>query len=432
MRARSAMAVAALTALVLTLPVTTASATPATPRALPVGPGQATAPGAFVPIGLTRALDTRSDQENPAGAARKLQPGESFDVPLSAWQNHPPRELPVVPADATAVVVNVTATNTTAAGYLTVRRDGAVPGAPVTSTLNFEAGETVSNMITVAVDPRGANSSPQINVYNNAGTTDVVVDILGYYAPSTPQRPGHKYDPVRPTRLADTRVEGGRLGRGGVVTADVARRDLGTADATAVVLNVTAVDPSTEGFVVAHPTSWPLPAEGSHLNYGPGRTVANQVVVPVGPEGTIEFFNTGSTDLVVDIVGYYGPSGHNLYSAVTEQARLLDTRPGAGAWAFSTLEFPVAGRSGVPDNATAVTLNVTATEPQADGHLAVFAADGTAARPSTSNLNFNAGRTVANGVAAQLGGNPGSVAVYHHAAGFTQVIADLTGWFVQG
>ncbi|MEV0187159.1 hypothetical protein AB0I39_01315 [Kitasatospora purpeofusca] len=429
MRARSAMAVAALTALVLTLPVTTASATP---RALPVGPGQATAPAAFVPIGITRALDTRSYQENPAGAARKLQPGESFDVPLSNWKNHPPRELPVVPADATAVVVNVTATDTTADGYLTVRRDGGMPGAPTTSTLNFRAGETVSNMITVAVDPRGAGTSPQINVYNNAGTTDVVVDILGYYAPSTPQRPGHKYDPVRPTRLTDTRTEGGRLGRGSVVTANVARRDLGTADARAVVLNVTAVDPSTEGFVVAHPSSSPLPAEGSHLNYGPGRTVANQVVVPVGPDGTIEFFNTGSTDLLVDIVGAYGPSGHNLYSATTEQSRLLDTRYGSGEIAFSTHRLPVAGVSGIPADATAVTLNMTVTEPQSDGHLTVFPSDETAARPGTSNLNFNAGQTVANGVTTELGGDPGSVDIYHHAAGRSQLIADLTGYFVKG
>ncbi|MFE6748653.1 hypothetical protein ACFVGM_22580 [Kitasatospora purpeofusca] len=431
MRARSAMAVAALTALVLTLPVTTASATPATPRALPVGPGQATAPAAFVPIGITRALDTRSYQENPAGAARKLQPGESFDVPLSNWKNHPPRELPVVPADATAVVVNVTATNTTEDGYLTVRRDGGMPGAPTTSTLNFRAGETVSNMTTVAVEPRGASTSPQINVYNNAGTTDVVVDILGYYAPSTPQRPGQKYEPITPVRLSDTRTEGGRLGWGSVVTSYVARRDLGTADARAVVLNVTAVDPSTEGFVVAHPSSSPLPAEGSHLNYGPGRTVANQVVVPVGPDGTIEFFNTGSTDLVVDIVGAYGPSGHDLYSAMTEQSRLMDTRYGSGEIAFSTHRLPVAGVSGVPADATAVTLNMTVTEPQADGHLEAYGSL-PGYRPGTSNLNFNAGQTVANGVTTGLGGDPGSVDIYHHSAGRSQLIADLTGYFVKG
>ncbi len=75
---------------------------------------------------------------------------------------------------------------------------------------------------------------------------------------------------------------------------------------------------------------------------------------------------------------------------------------------------------------------MTATEPQADaGHLEVFAAD-EAGRPGTSSLNFNVGQTVANAVTAQLGGNPGSVDVYHHSAGSTQVIADLTGWFVQG
>ncbi|MFB8236971.1 hypothetical protein ACFC58_10520 [Kitasatospora purpeofusca] len=429
MRARSATAVAALTALVLTLPVTTASAAPDTVSVSAVG---ATAPAAFVPLGIARILDTRTYDQTPLRYPRAVGAGETFGFPVAGWSHHPPQELTAVPDDATAVVVNVTATDTTADGYLTIRPDVAgQTGTPATSTLNFKAGQTVSNTATVALTPRGTNRSPRITVFNSAGQTSVVVDILGYYAPSTPERRGQKYDPVRPTRLADTRVEGGRLGWGGIVTADVAREDLGTADAKAVVLNVTAVDPSTEGFVVAYPSGSTLPRQGSNVSYGPGRTVANQVVVPVGADGKVKLFNTGSTELVVDIVGAYGPSGLNLYSAVTDQTRVLDTRYGSGTPAFSTLRFPVAGVAGVPDNATAVTLNVTATEPQADGHLEVFAAD-EAGRPGTSSLNFKAGETVANAVTAQLGGSPGSVDVYHHSAGSTQVLADLTGWFVQG
>ncbi|MFB8166365.1 hypothetical protein ACFC60_00285 [Kitasatospora purpeofusca] len=431
MRARSAMAVAALTALVLALPVTTASAAPDTVAAGASSAG-ATAPAAFVPLKISRILDTRTYDQTPLRYPRAVEAGETFGFPVANWSHHPPQELTAVPDDATAVVVNVTATDTTAEGHLTVRPDTPdQQGTPVTSTLNFEAGQTVSNTATVALAPRGTNRSPRISVYNSAGRVSVVVDILGYYAPSTPKRPSQKYEPVRPTRLADTRVEGGRLRWGSIVTADVAREDLGTADAKAVVLNVTAVDPSTEGFVVAYPSGTELPYQGSNVSYGPGRTVANQVVVPVGADGKVKLFNTGSTELVVDIVGAYGPSGHNLYSAVTDQSRVLDTRYGSGTPAFSTLRFPVAGVAGVPDNATAVTLNVTATEPQADGHLEVFAAD-EAGRPGTSSLNFEAGRTVANAVTAQLGGNPGSVDVYHHSAGSTQVIADLTGWFVQG
>ncbi|SDS91882.1 serine protease [Streptomyces sp. TLI_053] len=435
MRTRSAMAVAALTALVLTLPVTTASAAPApapgtAPAAVSAGTDGATAPAAFVPLRITRVLDTRNNQ-NWTRTWHPLAAGENFHVPIVSWRNHAPQYYAAVPADATAVVVNVTATNTTADGYLTVRRDAGLPGVPATSTLNFKAGETVSNTVTVALAPNGRYDTPEISVYNNAGTTDVVADVLGYYVPSTPERPAQKYDPVRPTRLADTRVEGGRLGWGSIVTADVAREELGTAGAKAVVLNVTAVDPSKEGFVVAYASGETLPNQGSNVSYGPGRTVANQVVVPVGADGKVKLFNTGSTDLVVDLVGFYGPSGHNLYSAVTDQTRLLDTRPGYGAWAFSTLEFPVAGVAGVPADATAATLNVTVTEPRADGHLEVFAADG-AGRPGTSNLNFAAGQTVANGVTAQLGGAPGSVDIYHHSDGFTHVIADLTGYFVAG
>ncbi|MFB8060983.1 hypothetical protein ACFC6U_33160, partial [Kitasatospora purpeofusca] len=360
MRARSAMTTAALTALVLTLPVTTASAAPApapgtAPGTASAGTGGATAPAAFVSLGIRRLLDTRSYRENPTGQARKLQPGENFPVPLSTWKSHPPREVPEVPADATAVVVNVTATNTTEDGYLTVRRDADLPGAPTTSTLNFKAGETVSNTVTVAVARRGANTSPQISVYNNAGTTDVVVDILGYYGPGTSTRPAERYDNVMPIRVTDTRVEGGRLGWGSVVTAGVARDSLGTYEATSVLLNVTAVDPSTEGFVVAYPSDGTLPIEGSHLNYGPGRTVANQVVVPVGADGGIKLFNTGSTDLVVDVIGYYGPWAHHLYSAVTEQSRLLDTRDD-GQSPFSTHRLQVTGVAGVPENAATVTL----------------------------------------------------------------------------
>ncbi|MFJ4096161.1 hypothetical protein ACIPYS_31645 [Kitasatospora sp. NPDC089913] len=438
MRARSAMTTAALTALVLTLPVTTASAAPAptpapgaTPGTASTGTGGATAPAGFVSLGIRRLLDTRSYRENPAGAARKLQPGENFAVPLSAWKSHPPREIPTVPADATAVVVNVTATNPTEDGYLTVRRNVDRPGAPATSTLNFKAGETVSNTVTVAVDPRGAGTSPQISVYNNAGTTDVVVDVLGYYAPSTSTRTADRYDTVRPVRITDTRTEGGRLRWGSVVTAGVARDSLGTYEATSVLLNVTAVDPSTEGFLVAYPSGSDLPIEGSHLNYGPGRTVANQVVVPVGPDGNINLFNTGSTDLVIDVIGYYGPWAHDLYSAVTEQTRLLDTRYDGGQPAFSTRRLPVTGTAGVPENATSVTMNMTVTEPQADGHLEVYPAD-QGGRPGTSNLNFNAGRTVANGVTTDQGGVQHAVDVYHHSAGPSQLIADLTGYFVEG
>ncbi|MFI9330584.1 hypothetical protein ACIGZJ_23945 [Kitasatospora sp. NPDC052868] len=430
MRARPAVALSVLTALTLTAPVLAAAPATAAPVAAAaasasgVGPGQSTTPAAFVPLEIRRLLDTRSARETPAGQARPLTAGESFDVPLSAWKSHPEREIPVVPQSATAVLVNVTVTDPTSDGYLTVRRDGDMPGAPATSTLNFKAGETISNTIAVAVAPREYGASPQINLYNNAGDTHVVVDVLGYYAPTGTD----KYDSVRPTRLVDTRTTGGNRS---IVPVQVAKPELGTAGAKAVVLNVTAAEPRNHGFVVAYPSDKPYPSEGSNLNYVPGRTTANQVVVPVGPDGRINLLNTGSADLVVDIVGYYGPSGHNLFSAVTEQPRLLDTRYGSALMPFATRVLPVAGgNTGVPPTATAATLNVTVTEPGAGGHVDVFRADDI--RPGTSNVNFNPGQTVANGVTSELGDVPGAVGIYLHSAAPAQAIVDLTGFFTAG
>ncbi|MFG3051084.1 hypothetical protein ACGFZP_09040 [Kitasatospora sp. NPDC048239] len=433
MRARPAVALSVLTALTLTAPVLAAAPATAAPVATAataasgVGPGQSTTPAAFVPLNIRRLLDTRDARETPAGQARPLNPGESFDVPLSAWKSHPEREVPVVPKEATAVLVNVTVTNPSTDGYLTVRRDGDMPGPPATSTLNFRAGETISNTIAVAVAPPGSAKGPQINLYNNAGTTHVVVDVLGYYAPTGTD----KYDAVQPTRLVDSRISGGRLGWGSIVSPKVATAELGTAGAKAVVLNVTAAEPSTSGFVTAYPSGEPYPSEGSNLNYAPGRTTANQVVVPVGADGRINVFNTGSTDLVVDIVGFYGPSGHNLFSAVTEQPRLLDTRYGSALMPFATRVLPVAGgNTGVPPTATAATLNVTVTGPGAGGHVDVFRADDI--RPGTSSVNFNPGQTVANGVTSELGDVPGAVGIYLHSAAPAQAIVDLTGFFTAG
>ena len=70
-------------------------------------------------------------------------------------------------------------------------------------------------------------------------------------------------------------------------------------------------------------------------------------------------------------------------------------------------------------------LNITATGPTAGGFLTVFPT-GTG-RPNASNLNFGPGQTVPNLVIAQVGTN-GQVSIYN-AAGSTQLIADVAGWF---
>jgi hypothetical protein len=75
---------------------------------------------------------------------------------------------------ATAVVINVTVTGATAASYLTVYPDGTPR--PLASDVNFGAGATVPNLAVVKLGADG-----KLAVYNHAGSTSVIIDVLGYY-----------------------------------------------------------------------------------------------------------------------------------------------------------------------------------------------------------------------------------------------------------
>ena len=99
--------------------------------------------------------------------AGPLQPGDIWTLPLAGTNG--------IPADATAVVVNVTATNVAASTFVTVWPAGQV--APTTSNLNVVAGDTRANLVTVALGADGA-----IELRSAQATTDVVVDLAGYYS----------------------------------------------------------------------------------------------------------------------------------------------------------------------------------------------------------------------------------------------------------
>lgn len=197
-----------------------------------------------------------------------------------------------------------------------------------------------------------------------------------------------------------------------------------------MILNVTATGGTGDTFLTVYPAGRQRPEWGSNLNVKPGRTVPNQVVVPVGADGKIEVFNhIGSQHVIVDIVGFYGPSGQGLFSALKVPVRLYDTRPNLYEGRPSQELMPFSSRriaagGGAPADAVAVAVNVTATAPSDYGHFTVFADD--EAKPITSNLNFVPWQTTTNSVTTKLGG--GAFDVYNNS-GWTHAIADLTGYF---
>ena len=149
--------------------------------------------------------------------------------------------MPGLPAATTAVELNVTATDPSSVSFLNVS-----PGAethPPASSLNFGPGQTIPNMVLVPLGPGNT-----VTFYNNAGTVNVVADLVGSYAPGA----GAGFTGKVPTRVLDTRLGTGalkaKLGAGRTVTLTVPDLPAGT---TAVALNVTATDPPSSSFLTA-------------------------------------------------------------------------------------------------------------------------------------------------------------------------------------
>ncbi|HEV8296113.1 MAG TPA: hypothetical protein VGQ20_02410, partial [Acidimicrobiales bacterium] len=346
----------------------------------------------FTSMAPARILDTR----NNLGLPGKFGAETTRDLTIAGTYG--------VPADATAVALNVTVTNATENAYLTVfPKTGGLP--PGTSSVNFVAGTNVANMVIVKLGTGGA-----VSIFNKAGTSDVIADIVGYFQANT----GDKINSVVPERIVDTRNgKGGSLGpipAGGSLTYDV-RALAGTvpATATAVALNVTATEGTTGGYFTVYPSGGPKPYT-SAVNFGANQNVANLVITKLSSDGKITIFSeTGATNLIIDVFAYFDSSGGLL--APLTPARLLDTR-GAGTvdGAFNAgpalgesgvVELTVLGRGGVPaTGATTVVLNITATQPTVGGYLSTWPD----AKPAelTSNLNFVAGQTVPNLVVARV------------------------------
>jgi hypothetical protein len=227
-----------------------------------------------------------------------------------------------------------------------------------------------------------------------------------------------------PTRLLDSRMPGqAPLGNGEVRQVPIAGRAGIPADAVAVALNVTVTAPSAGSFLTVYPAGLPLPTS-SNLNFNPGQTVPNMVLVGLGAGGRISIFNArGSVHVLVDVAGWFSGG----FVPVTP-TRLLDTRATDALDAGEVRDVSIAGRAGVPADAVAVAVNVTVTGPTAGGFVSVFPR-GTPF-PGTSNVNFGPGQTVPNLALVGLGAN-GDISL-RNSAGASHVIVDLAGWFADG
>jgi hypothetical protein len=333
-----------------------------------------------------------------------------------------------VPANATAAVINVTVTNTTAASYLTIFPKGATQ--PLASTLNWTAGNTVPNLVEIALGTGG-----KLTVYNAFGNADVIFDVNGYFAPpASGCPPDGLFRSVAPARVLDTRNGTGATQAPVAANSsiDVVIAGVGGVPATgveAVTLNLTATNVTAASYVTAYPTGATRPL-ASNLNMVAGQTVPNRVTVKLGTGGKITLYNAfGNADLIADVNGWFTDNsgttqatGSGDVFAGTTPNRILDTRATSPLGANSSGVLTV---TGPPPGAHAAVLNVTVTNTTAASYLTVWPDNTT--RPLASDLNFVGGLTVANLVVVQLGS--GSKVDIYNAYGSTDVIVDLVGWY---
>ncbi|WP_307089160.1 hypothetical protein [Arthrobacter sp. B2I5] len=367
-----------------------------------------TAPGTFVPVTPSRLIDTRTTSAVSANSTLSVQVAGAAGIPNNI----------------SAVTLNLTVTEPQDTGHIRVYPSKTT--APTTSNLNFTRNQTVANSVTVPVGSDG-----KVTMLNTSfGSTHLIVDVNGYYLGGTPAVAG-AFVAVGPSRLLDTRTSS-PLAPNSVQSIRVAGVNGIPADASAVVFNLTVTQPTSVGHIRAYPSGTQAP-NTSNVNFLQNDTTANAVTVPIGPDGQVSLLNTsaGTTHLIADINGYYiggQPTAAGAFVAVAP-SRLVDTRNTSPVAPNSVLPIKVGGTAGIPGNISAVVFNLTVTQPTNVGHVRAYPSQTSA--PSTSNINFAPGQTVANSVTVRVGSD-GIVDLLNSSSGSTQLISDVNGFYLGG
>ena len=377
-----------------------------------------------------RLVDTRGSATACQAPGTPITGGTSLTVPARVTC-----EMLTIPANAAAVTGNVTTVGPVANGFLTIYPSTAAN--PGVSNSNYQTGQTLNNVFTVGL---GAGDGA-FKVFS-LQTTDVVVDITGYFAP--PGAGGLFFHPLpAPVRLLDTRpMQTACTTPGTPIPATTEVLQQGNAicgipaTALALVGNATTVGPAAQGFLTLFPADATRPVIASG-NYQSGQTLNSPFTVGLSPSGQFKIYSLQQTDLVIDVLGYYSADASDtvgiglLFSPMTP-ARLLDTRtgqpacfmPGAAIPATTETSQAARGVCTIPATAQAIVGNATTVTPAAGGFLTFWPSN--AMRPNATTSNYAAGVNFNRHYTVGLG-TDGAFKIY--ALTSTHLVVDVSGSF---
>jgi glucose/arabinose dehydrogenase len=250
--------------------------------------------GRLVPTDPIRAADTRQPANGGSNQYTRTTDG------LDDVVNVPIEGLWGVGTDTSAVALIVTgvSANPVASGYVVVLPHGGT--VPASSNVNTNGGgEVRSNLVIV---PVGADGSVDLRLRT---TAHVLVDVVGSFTDSSaPNVADGTFVPLAPTRVVDSRTSTGfaRLSAGG--TGSVNPTAVPN-NATAVAQNIVVVKTGGTGYLTAYPTGLSVPGVSNVNANGPGQTRSAMALTGVGTGGSLSYYTSFPTDVVVDVTGYF-------------------------------------------------------------------------------------------------------------------------------
>jgi len=361
-----------------------------------------------------RIADTRSGLGVRKGL---LGAGAVLAVPV------PTTGANLVPADATSAVISLSGAGAQGSTYLAVYSK-AVSG---NSTLNLSQKVPDDTVIAVVK----LNSSHGFMLRNSGAAVHAVINVLGYFgAPTAAGGLGYLALPSR--RLLDTRIPTGIAKKAKLAPNQTVTVATGVpTTATAAVVSMTALNRTGAGYLTAYPSASPalVSLDYRHL------PKSSLVVVPLTQGRFVLQNRSASTDLMIDIVGYFSPTATARFVTLANPRRIADTRTGTGGrygtmGPNAVLTLDAGGLYGVPYTATGLWLGMTALA-SGDGYLTIYP-KGTSA-PHAVDLNFTVGQTVPNAGIATLSARTATAPPAFSTVdrfGASNVISDAYGYFV--
>jgi hypothetical protein len=395
---------------------------------------QTAAPGVvsglrFVPLAPCRVMETRA-QYNFEGRTGSFGPpaingAETRTISPSASSTC------AIPPVAKAYMLNVTVIPSGPLNFVSLWPAGEVR--PEVWNIRSPDGQTVANSAIVK-----AGSNGGISVYAS-DRTDMLIDISGYYTDSA-EVDGLAFYPLTPCRVIDTRLAyRPPPAAGGFGPPSMFARETRTflfpttpycrvPPAAAYSVTITAVPHGRLAYLTAWPGGTPQPNVSS-INSFAGRVLANSVVLPAGPDGSVSVFTYDNSDFVIDINGYYAPDDgqQGLFYFPVTQCRAADSTSGSayGDETARTILPNSGGCSGVPSNAKAYAIDVTAL-PGGNPMPFLTVYPTGEPRPNASILNAFEGQIVTNFGIVPSGTN-GAFDVFTYRR--THVVVELSGYF---